>query len=73
MSDKYWCSPAPRTCDVCDGDLVGTFYDAKTAYGHWGCLCGRCFTHGPGLGKLGTGLGQRYEKQADGKWLKTGG
>lgn len=26
-----------------------------------------------GIGKLGTGYGQRYKKQADGKWLKVEG
>lgn len=26
-----------------------------------------------GIGKLGTGLGQRYKKQADGKWVKVEG
>jgi hypothetical protein len=26
-----------------------------------------------GVGKLGTGYGQRYKKQADGKWLKVEG
>lgn len=26
-----------------------------------------------GIGKLGTGYGQRYKKQADGRWLKVEG
>jgi hypothetical protein len=26
-----------------------------------------------GFGKLGTGYGQKYEKQADGRWLKVEG
>ena len=69
----YWLSPPPRACDVCDDTITDVFYDAKTTMGPWGCLCERCFTQGPGLGKLGTGLGQKYEKQPSGKWLKTGG
>lgn len=69
----YWLSPPPEKCDTCDGPIGRVFYDAKTRMGPWGCLCATCFTLGPGLGKLGTGLGQEYKKQADGKWLKTGG
>jgi hypothetical protein len=70
---RYWLSPPPRACDGCDDTITDVFYDAKTSMGPWGLLCDRCFTHGPGLGKLGTGLGQKYEKQPSGKWLKTGG
>lgn len=37
----------------------------------WGNYCYFCFhKHG---GQLGTGLGQRYEQQPDGKWLKVAG
>ena len=68
---KYWQGVAPRKCDICDSPLIKGFYDAKTTKGLWGCMCQKCFKlHGWGLG---TGLGQKYEKQADGQWLKTGG
>ena len=70
---SYWLSPPPEKCDTCDTPITDTFIDGKTTLGPWGCLCPTCFTFGPGIGKLGTGLGQKYEKQADGKWLKTGG
>jgi hypothetical protein len=70
---RYWMSPAPAKCDTCQGKIEKTFYDAATSYGAWGCLCPTCFHLGPGLGQLGTGKGQEYKKQKDGRWLKTGG
>lgn len=69
-----WCGPVPKTCDTCETELLGVFYDAKTSLnGMWANMCTTCFSLGPGLGKLGTGWGQRYERQPDGSWLKTGG
>jgi len=69
----YWLSPAPAKCDTCDTPIQNVFVDGKTEYGPWGCLCMSCFTLGPGIGKLGTGFGQKYQKQQDGKWLKVEG
>lgn len=73
-----WMSRAPYFCETCDSPIHKKFYDAATRrpdgrLGPWACMCPTCFTLGPGFGKLGTGLGQEYTKQADGKWLKTGG
>lgn len=68
-----WLSPPPEKCDTCDAPITNMFVDGKTTMGPWGCLCSACFLLGPGIGKLGPGLGQKYEKQPDGKWLKTGG
>jgi hypothetical protein len=69
----HWSSPAPHKCDTCGAGIDDVFYDGKTGFGPWACMCPSCFTLGPGLNRLGTGFGQKYEKQADGKWLKTGG
>lgn len=68
-----WCGPVPSNCDACDASIISKFYDAKTKMGPWGNLCPSCFVLGPGIGKLGTGCGQEYTKQPDGKFLKTGG
>lgn len=69
-----WLGPVPTACDTCGHPLHDEFYDEKTSIsGKWGCLCSTCHTLGPGLGKLGTGWGQKYEKQLDGRWLKTDG
>lgn len=67
-----WLSPVPGFCETCYGPIKDKFYDAKTNIGPWAIMCPSCFNLGPGIGKLGTGLGQKYE--FDGKhWIKTGG
>ena len=68
-----WMGPAPTNCDVCETKITIKFYDAKTNIGPWASMCPSCHNLGPGLGRLGTGLGQEYTKQPDGKFLKTGG
>lgn len=77
MTAKYWMSAPPEKCDTCDEPIGDVFYDAKTEMGPWACMCLSCHTLGPGLGKLGTGLGQEYKKSAgpDGveRFYKTAG
>ena len=66
----FWTGPL-TDCDIDHRPFVAVMYDAKTKSGPWGNLCDRCFeAHGVGLG---TGLGQRYERQDDGRWLRTAG
>lgn len=61
---------APEACDICRKPFGQMMYDGRTTSG-WANMCQRCFArHGYGLG---TGKGQRYSKQEDGRWLKTGG
>lgn len=73
---RFYFVPTPVKCDMCGDPLradVGTaMYDARTRGGPWGCLCRSCFdSYGVGLG---TGLGQRYEREADGRfWYREGG
>jgi hypothetical protein len=67
---QYWLSPVPAGCDVCKGPFNGVMYDAKVG-GPWGNICDPCFKEHKC--SLGTGYGQKYEKQDDGKWLKTAG
>ena len=62
---------APETCDVCNKPLDKMMYDCLTRFGGWANLCQSCFNR-YGLG-LGTGKGQRYSQQEDGRWLKTHG
>lgn len=67
----YWGGSPVVNCDLCTRPLIKKFYDAKTNRGPWGMLCNSCFiTDGVGLG---TGRGQKFERQSDGRWLKTGG
>lgn len=55
-----WTGSVPDKCDTCGAPIDGEFYDAATKMG-------------PGRGRVGPGRGQKYEKQADGRWLKTEG
>ena len=72
MTDRFWMGPIPAACDTCDMEITNKFYDAKTSEGPWANMCPTCFNFGPGLGRLGTGLGQEYTQQAN-KFKKTGG
>lgn len=68
-----WLSKPPTSCDVC-GDPIGeTFYDMRTRSGPWACMCPRCAMVGPGVGRVGTGFGQKYERRPDGSYEKTAG
>ncbi len=59
-------------CDVCHEYLKDVMYDANIrTFGMWGNICQRCFDYH--RCRLGTGLGQKYERQSDGRWLKVGG
>lgn len=70
-----WASPL-ENCNCCNRDFFGTMYDARLPFG-WGNYCGPCFKRNGG--RLGTGLGQRYELQelpndtSRKAWIKTGG
>lgn len=68
---KYWFGHVGEKDDF--GDKIGDeIIDAATKMGPWALMTPKSFkTHG--RGKLGTGSGQRYKKQKDGKWLKIEG
>lgn len=70
---KQWLGPAPTKCDTCGQPIVDTFYDAATIHRMWACMCPNCQVFGPGLNKVGTGIGQEYKKNKEGKWIKTAG
>lgn len=71
MADKFYCGSAPTSCDICSHPITETFVDGKTNMGPWGNMCPSCHgSHGCGLG---TGRGQKYQRQPDGRWLKVGG
>ena len=65
----------PNNCQVCDSKLETEAYDAKVLfeafYGRWGWFCRGCFKDN--LCRLGTGYGQRYNRNENGVWEKTGG
>lgn len=67
---KYWMSGLEPADDF-GIPITDTFYDGKTALGPWAIMTPRSWRQY--CGKVGTGYGQKYEKQADGRWLKTEG
>lgn len=76
----YWSGKLDK-CQVCHGPFDGAMFDAplntsgeKVGWGvlPWGNACEPCWrAYGPG--RLGIGLGQKYEQQADGRFKCVGG
>jgi len=69
----HWVGPVGN-CDLCCKPLSSQldFYDAIVpAAGAWGKLCHYCF--GECGAKLGTGKGQKFQRQNDGTFLKVEG
>jgi hypothetical protein len=63
----------PDKCQICQMEMSGEheFYDFRTFIGSWADGCVSCwYAHGTGLG---TGKGQKYERQDDGTFLQTAG
>ncbi len=58
--------------DDFDQRIVDQFIDGRTRRGPWAIMTPESFA-AHGSGKLGTGYGQRFQKQADGRWLKVEG
>ena len=71
----YWLSPLGGFDDFdspYDLHIGGVMYDAKTKHGPWANMTEASWNvHG--VGKLGPSLGQKYERQADGRLLKVAG
>jgi len=67
---RYWVGHVPGKDDF-GIPIIDVFYDGKTRAGPWAFMTPAAFAN-YGVG-LGTGRGQKYERQADGRWLKTEG
>jgi hypothetical protein len=70
----YWISPVGEKDDF--GDVItDEIIDGKTVFnGQWGLMTPDSWKRvGATGGRFGLGLGQRYKKQSDGKWLKVEG
>jgi len=70
--DKYWYGSDPVKCDYCQEKFNGKFIDGRMHnYSTWLRMCSACHEE-VGVG-LGTGKGQEYTLQPNGRWLKTAG
>lgn len=68
----YWMGSTINDLDDFGRPITDTFYDGKTITGQWAIMSPLSWQiHG--MAKIGVGLGQRYKKQKDGRWLKVGG
>ena len=66
-----WAGSKPDDCNICQESLGEQFIDGATRGGPWAIMCDKCHKgHGAGLG---TGRGQKFVKQDDGRWLKVEG
>ena len=59
-------------CDICGEDIGFILIDGKTKMGPWATMCIFCWGE-VGIGRFGTGLGQRYEYDEDGNFYKVEG
>jgi len=68
----YWRSPVPDTCQLSDRKITTKFVDGRVpGRSSWACMHPDYYLSGGGT--FGTGRGQLYQKQADGRWLKING
>jgi hypothetical protein len=72
MTKKYWTGETPTHCDLTGIEIKNCFVDGRVA-GKSGWAFMSPEGHAAyGVG-LGTGLGQKYQRQPDGRWLKVEG
>ena len=68
---KYWLGKVGKKDDF--GDTISDeIIDGKTKDGPWGLMTPKSWKKN-GVGKFGTGFGQKYKKQDNNKWLKIEG
>jgi hypothetical protein len=65
---RYWTGDVPAFDDF-GKSIANSFVDGKTTTGHWAIMSLYSWSM-YGVGKLGPGLGQKYMRQLDGRWLK---
>jgi hypothetical protein len=69
----YWLSPVGEFDDF-GNPIENIIIDGRTKQGPWALMSeGSWMIHGGTGGRLGTGLGQKYHRQVDGRWLKVEG
>lgn len=69
--DVYWLGNVGGFDDFSQ-PIDDEFIDGKTTMGPWAIMNPKSWEKN-GVGRLGQGFGQRYKKQANGRWLKVEG
>jgi hypothetical protein len=72
MDNKQYWHGTINAKDDFGGHITNIVIDGKTVHGPWALMNEKSW-RAHGCGRLGTGYGQKYQKQADGKWLKIEG
>jgi hypothetical protein len=67
----YWAGELPPKDNFGD-TYASIMIDGRTMSGPWANMTEKSWRR-YGCGKLGTGYGQKYEKQKDGRWMKIEG
>jgi hypothetical protein len=71
MTQRYWMGTVNPRDDF--GLTIGPIMiDGKTKHGPWAIMTPTSWKQ-HGVGQFGTGYGQKYEKQSDGRFLKVEG
>jgi hypothetical protein len=68
---RYWIGRPPQDDDF-GLPIIDQFVDGVTKQGPWAFMNPVSYRE-HGVGRLGTGYGQRYKRQTDGRWLKVEG
>jgi hypothetical protein len=72
-SKTYWLSSVPAADDF-GQPIKDVFIDGATKMGPWGLMTPLSYSmFGRYPDQLGTGIGQKYEKQSNGTWMKVEG
>lgn len=72
LDTRYWLGSPIGERDDFGAPYKDVMIDGKTKQGPWACMTEESWKE-HGLGLLGTGLGQKYQRQEDGRWLKVEG
>jgi hypothetical protein len=74
LDDKrvFWMGEVPTHCQLSNKRITKSFVDGRVpGHSSWACMHPSYYKSVGGT--FGMGRGQRYEKQADGRWLKVEG
>jgi hypothetical protein len=70
-SQRFWLGPVGPKDDF-GNDIKDEMIDGRTKQGPWALMSPASWKT-KGIGRFGTGFGQRYRKLGDGRWLKVEG